>query len=261
VAGDSLVEYVRAFVRQVEAELLPKLDSPLRFPSVTAVSARFKACAETALGKTPCDTSAINETTNELHVIEKILAASNVALIEYEPPPVNPGGKTIDLRVTLTDGQVIYVDIKTIAPRTDIDKWQKYVAAREGGFFSPTAALILGEEQLGGTIYHQFVAARGKMLDYVVELEAKATGYDFSKRPTLAMTFCGRPFDWDITQLEDFVQYYHSGKHRDDDPFGAMEDHSIREKRIALKRSIDLFYYLQREKVEPLDSRLFLFRK
>lgn len=254
-------QQVGAFVEQVEAEVLAKLDDRDRFPSFGAVSRRYRDQVAVALGKPRCDTAIINEATNELHVIGKILSAPNIRLLEYEPAPMVEGGKTIDLRVTLSDDHVVYVDIKTIAPRTDIDSWPKYIAARENGYFSPNAALILSEEHLGGPIYHQFVAARSKMLEYVVELETKAQGYDRSDESTFAMTYCGRPFDWDITQLEDFVQYYFSGKHRPDDPFAAMEQHAINEKKMTLRRFVSLFYYLQRERVEPVDSRLFLFRK
>ena len=41
------------------------------------------------------------------------------------------------------------------------------------------------------------------------------------------LVFCGNGARWHRSNLEDFADYYHAGKHRQDDPFALMEKHHI----------------------------------
>ena len=63
------------------------------------------------------------------------------------------------------------------------------------------------------------------------------------------MAFCGNGFDWSRDELEDFVAFYSSGRHRSDDTFADIEAHAIREKGVTLARTISQFAYLERAAV------------
>jgi hypothetical protein len=38
------------------------------------------------------------------------------------------------------------------------------------------------------------------------------------------LVFCGNGVRWHRSNLEDFADFYHAGKHRQDDPFALMEE-------------------------------------
>lgn len=50
--------------------------------------------------------------------------------------------------------------------------------------------------------------------------------------------------------LEDFADFYFTGRHRPDDSFGNMESHYIKENGILIVRSIDSFCYMERKTAE-----------
>ena len=46
--------------------------------------------------------------------------------------------------------------------------------------------------------------------------------------------------------MENFADFYRTGVHRADDPFGPMEKNHIEKKEIILLRNVDHFAFLQR---------------
>ena len=94
-------------------------------------------------------------------------------------------------------------------------------------------------------------ASRARFLEYSREFEARLAEAK-KKRPGVGvLVFCGNGFGWRLTNLEYFGDFYRKGFHREDDPFGPMEEHHIKKKRIDLSRNIDHFAFLQRPVDEP----------
>ena len=60
------------------------------------------------------------------------------------------------------------------------------------------------------------------------------------------LVFCGTGFPWHLSNLEDFVDFYRVGTHRQDDPFALMELHHIEHEKLSLLRNIDHFAFLRR---------------
>jgi hypothetical protein len=60
------------------------------------------------------------------------------------------------------------------------------------------------------------------------------------------LVFCGTGFPWHLSNLEDFVDFYRVGTHRQDDPFALMELHHIEHEKLSLLRNIDHFAFLKR---------------
>jgi hypothetical protein len=115
----------------------------------------------------------VDEAHNELCVASAILANEkpHTARLEYEPP-LQDCKKSIDFRATAEDGSLNYVDVKTIKPLSK-DRWDQYEKAREEKWLPENVHVILEKEWLGGEMWHSMFAARGRMLEYALELEAK----------------------------------------------------------------------------------------
>ncbi|MBI3945595.1 MAG: hypothetical protein HY321_06740 [Armatimonadetes bacterium] len=85
------------------------------------------------------------------------------------------------------------------------------------------------------------------MLEYTLELEGKiAEGMLDAPNNAFVLALCGCGWYWRQDDLEDFVHFYRSSAHREDDPFSVMERHYISEKGIALTGTVSQFAYLRR---------------
>src|SRR5262249_51648136 len=65
------------------------------------------------------------------------------------------------------------------------------------------------------------------------------------------LIFCGNEFAWHRSDLEDFADFYHTGRHSADDPFALMEQHYLKENGVQLERNIDHFGFLKRLHRDP----------
>jgi hypothetical protein len=187
----------------------------------------------------------ITECVNELCIARKFLESDECVRTSYEPALAGTD-KTIDYLVETTDGRRILFDVKTVHPEAK-DVWKRFKNITDRGLLSDNTELVLHEDWMGGEIAHSFLAAREKFLGYTIELEAKIDAMQDRDGLLFAMVFCGYGYDWHLDQLEDFADFYMSGRHRPDDPFAKMEAHSIVEKGITLSRTINSFCYLERK--------------
>lgn len=60
------------------------------------------------------------------------------------------------------------------------------------------------------------------------------------------LVFCGTGMEWHRSELEDFADFYRTGRHRQDDPFAAMEAEALRNSGNPLQRNIAAFGFLRR---------------
>ncbi|HYR06454.1 MAG TPA: hypothetical protein VEQ60_01720 [Longimicrobium sp.] len=72
------------------------------------------------------------------------------------------------------------------------------------------------------------------------------------------LVFCGDGFRWHLDELEDFVAFYRSGYHRQDDPFSKMELQYLRERSLRRNRTIDHFAFVERSDHDVLPRRFIL---
>src|SRR5258708_4196856 len=106
-----------------------------RFKEGQVLLDRFNAAVRTVLKNGRGYFRAVDEAHNELCVASALLSNTRLKFIrlEYEPPL--PGcAKTIDFRATADDGQVAYVDVKTIKPEST-DCWDQFERATAVGWF------------------------------------------------------------------------------------------------------------------------------
>jgi hypothetical protein len=176
--------------------------------------------------------------------------------LAYEPPL--PGcAKTIDFRGVTSDGVTVYVDVKTIKPEPK-DKWEQFERAREDDLIPENVIVGLFKEWMGGEIWHGWFAARGRMLEYTLELEQKIREAGLNKQTNTAfcLALCGTGFEWHESLFEDFVDFYRSGRYRSDDSFAKMEAHYMTKARMSLNRTIARFVYIERKTTMILPERL-----
>lgn len=195
------------------------------------------------------DDRAITERINELAVAKLLIDDPTVTgPITYEPELSD--GRRIDFVID-RGADNLYVEVKTVRPRTadTDDAWQKFLDRSQ--HHPENVNFIVEKEWMGGAIYGNVFASRAHFLDYSLEFESRLATAKADKTGPGCLIFCGTGFAWHLSNLEDFADFYHQGKHRADDPFGPMEAYSIEQKRIELARNIDHFAFLRRHVEVP----------
>jgi hypothetical protein len=228
-----------------------------RFKGGQVLLDRFKAAIQSAVKNGMGHFRAVDEAHNELCIASALLSNQRLKFVrlEYEPPL--PGcGRTIDFRAMADNGQIAYVDVKTIKPE-DTDRWNQFERARTEGWFPGNVIVGISQQWLGGEIWHAWFAARGRMLEYSLELEQKIAEAGLQADDAIfVLALCSDGFRWHQDQLEDFVAFYSTGAYRADDSFSEVERKYMSDKKISLKRTISRFAYFQRRQGEIRPNRV-----
>jgi hypothetical protein len=151
------------------------------FPGWNQVQSKFlNAIAEYQSGKVD-HSRAITEFYNE------VVIASDICMecrrygwsLEYEP--LCPNGRSVDFCIIKNNLSRIYVDVKTIHPKNN-DALKLYRKCLDEGLLANNVGVhfqrlniedVDAEPTLDGVTFHHVTAARGKFLDYSIELEQK----------------------------------------------------------------------------------------
>ena len=247
--NDFVLERLRSYAASVESTYVEScLAAVGRFPDYDRLLCRFRgAVANFERGISPF--GAVDEAHNELCVAMAILACGSLTNLSYEPRL--PGSrKTIDFRVELGDGQFTFVDVKTIRPKST-DRWDKYEQAMNEKWFPPGVVVDLAQYALGGEIWHDMTAARGRILQYTLELEKKiAECSPATTNARFILALCSDGFRWHQDELEDFVAFYTTGRHRSDDSLGRMERNYMREQSLRFSSAVHGFAWICRPQRE-----------
>ena len=99
---------------------------------------------------------------------------------------------------------------------------------------------------MGGAIYGNTFASRSHFLEHTLGFEARLAMAKAIRDGPGILVFCGNGFAWRLSDLEDFVDFYNAGAHRDDDPFALMEVHHIEQEGLQILRNVDHFACLRR---------------
>lgn len=228
-----------------------------RFKDGDRLLKRFSATIEELLKNGRGLFRAVDEAHNELCVAAAILQNGNPKFqtLEYEPAL---GGcpKSIDFRAKDADGLTLFVDVKTIKPVAK-DRWEQFERACKEGWLPDNVKLLFSKEWLGGELWHNTIAARGRMLEYALELEQKIAECKLQAKNTFfVLMLCGEGFNWHEDELEDFVAFYFTGTHRSDDPFAKAEVQYMGEKRLQLAKTISRFACMRRPQGDVHKKRL-----
>ncbi len=231
---------VDAFLLEVDHNLLPRLQDQ-RFTNPPQLIRRYEE-AKAAWNDSRGGVSALNEIVNEICIACEFLSSAECGSLSYETPLIGTD-RTIDFLVTTTQNRSIYFDVKTVHP-DESDAWARYQSMQE--HFTPGAELVLDQDWMGGELAHFFIASRERFLEHTLALEDKIETITNRNDFSYALVFCGDGFRWHETDLEDFADFYRTGRHRPDDHFGAVETHYMNEKGLSFRRRIDSFCYFER---------------
>jgi large subunit ribosomal protein L30 len=192
------------------------------------------------------DARRLIECVNEMAVAKVLVEdrALQEARIEYEPDLL-PDGRKIDFVVDRGRDN-LYVEVKTVRPNTKatIGAYRKFKQRRK--LHPKNVEFIVNPQQMGGAIYGDAFASRSHFLEYTSAFEERLAAAKAIRPGPGILVFCGNGYAWRRSNLEDWADFYHFGKHRSDDPFGPMERHHIESNGITLKRNVDHFAWLQR---------------
>ena len=193
----------------------------------------------------------VYERINELAVARILLSDQSLAGVRilYEPP-IAVDDRRIDFVVPNVEGSNLYIEVKTVRPTAkDSDQnWHKYEQRRE--LHTHNVQYIVEQEWKGAAIYANSFSARSKFMEYVRDFEPRLADASQVQLGRGLLVFCGTEMEWNRSELEDFADFYRTGKHREDDPFAAMEAEALRHTSTPLQRNIAAFGFMKR----PMDS-------
>jgi hypothetical protein len=220
---------------RIESQIVsPLLQHGDKFSSGRSLVEKFREVARTLPGEPGFDIRQFNSLVNEMCVATLILAETpSEAKLHYEPGLASTA-KTVDFLLVLEDGQKIWVDAKTVDPEwQDDDRAERHVETMQRHLPSNVHFVV------NGPAYHHMQAARGRFLEYALEFEDKIRLLTPLEHGFYRMVYCGTGFSWHRSALEDFADFYRTGRHRADDGFRNMEAFYIQSNGLQLDRSIN----------------------
>jgi hypothetical protein len=128
----------------------------------------------------------------------------------------------------------VLIEVKTIRPaikdpKEAQDDWSKFERVVKDCLIPSNCEVLIDEDLLGGVIWHNMIAVRSSMLSYSLELEQKIRGCEINHENTIVvLAFWSTnifSIPWYSDDLQDFVTFYKTGSHRQDDHLRKMEAH------------------------------------
>jgi hypothetical protein len=203
--------------------------------------------ARNAFHRGATDFLPLYERINEMAAAHVLLSDPTLhgATIAYEMP-IAADGSLIDFTVSWPEGRPLYTEVKTVHPRTADSEatWARYERRRVN--HPENADYIAHRRWLGGKLSGDSFSARSSFMTYSHQFEKRLAAANKVRPGEGVLLVCGRGIEWHLSNLEDFVDFYRLGVHREDDSFAKMEAHDLAERSIELKRNIDKFAYIRR---------------
>lgn len=203
------------------------------------------------------DFLSVYERINEMAAAQVLLADTTLtdATIAYETP-IAADGSLIDFTASWSGGRTLYVEVKTVHPRTQDTKasWDNFV--KRSAHHPEQVTYAVHKDWLGGQLYGDAFSARASFLKYSRQFEERLAAATAVRPGEGVLLVCGTGFRWHRDELEDFADFYRLGVHREDDPFAKMEAHNLVQGSIELMRNIRDFGYIKRamDHVAPQES-------
>jgi hypothetical protein len=203
----------------------------------------------------------VTERINEMAVAEKLLSDQSLSGYEiFYEPTIGATDRSLDFKMTKRDERPIYVEVKTIRPEaTDPQALQsrhqmirQFIAENNtfimGGVRENEAGDLVDDPEMGNYLAYLAFTARSKFLHYTVDIEQKITDVPQNEKARFILLFCSDGFSWHLDELEDFADFYKTGRFREDDPFRSMQAHHLTTKNIQLQRTLESFAFLERHR-------------
>jgi hypothetical protein len=247
---------VEEHLAEVETFYLPLILGGSRLTGTAKLWGQYED-ARDAYRRGATDFLSVYERINEMASAHVLLADATLtdATIAYETP-IAADGSLIDFTVSWSDGRTLYVEVKTVHPRTKDTEVSWVNFERRSAHHPVQGDYIVHKKWLGGQLYGDAFSARSSFLDYSRQFEERLAAANAVRPGEGVLLVCGTGFRWHRDELEDFADFYRLGVHREDDPFATMEAHTLNRGLIELKRNIRDFGYIKRpmDHVAPEES-------
>ncbi|MGB6325878.1 MAG: hypothetical protein WBG11_08910 [Methylocella sp.] len=249
-----MTEWIEQHIAAVEAHyelLITGSDS--RLEGGGKLWGQFTNAVKSYRERDKAEFSAVIERVNELAVARILLGDPTLTgrKILYEPQIAADDHRKIDFVVPDVEDGSLYIEVKTVRPiaKDPEQKWKQYEKCKQN--HTENVSYIVGKERLGAQIYGNSFSARTKFMDYTRKFEPRLAEAVKVQPGRSVLVFCGTGWEWHRSELEDFADFYLTGRYRQDDPFATMEAHEAFTKgSIAVQRNIVAFGFVKR----PIDS-------
>jgi hypothetical protein len=227
----------------VNALLLPRLAEDRRLVDAHVMACRFELAV--VRWRSSGDFRPVINEANELCAAAELLRDLRPDdRLRYEPRLIRTP-KSIDFCVEWADGGRSWVDMKTVAPgwQDDDAAWTRVQQIAEE--MPDNTHLLLDKSWSGAAIGGQWIKARWSFVQRTAELEAKVALLTAAERGPVRLLLCSEGA-WHKDDLEDFADFYRTGKPRADDWAQNAIARYMAERNIVFDRSITGFCYLER---------------
>lgn len=233
------------WLAEVQGRLLPALLSDGRLKEGKKLIARFEQEVET--WKKTDKFRPVIEIGNEVAAAECFLnSLGKSEQLTYEPKMTGTQ-KRIDFQKIDAAGCREWFEVKTVAPQWADDEagWQRFMRIAQD--FPENARLVVEKEWAGAAIAGQAIKARWSFIQRTVEVEERCTVIPETEKGPVWLVFCSTGVAWSPDELEDFADFYRTGKHREDDWMRNAADRYMREEGIRFGCLLAGFCYLGRK--------------
>lgn len=233
------------WIAEVSRSVLPKLANDTRFGRATELIDRFHH--EIEIWRKTNSFRPVIEIGNELAAAECLLGRLSVGDSLIYEPPMPDTNKRIDFLKTNSAGAYEWIEVKTVSPQWADDEagWLRFTRIAQA--FPENSRLVVAKEWAGAAIAGQSIKARWSFIQRTVEVEKRATFIPRNQRGPVSLLFCSTGSDWYQDELEDFADFYRTGKHRADDWLRSAADRYMHDEGIRFSQSLSGFHYLARE--------------
>jgi hypothetical protein len=241
-----------AVIDDVRSILLPRLSADRRFPDASKLADRFEREVSDWQSKSVDERSfrGVINITNEVAAAKALLGEMAAAELLHYEPPINGTKKTLDFLVIGEQGHCAWIDVKTVAPQwqDDDEAWQRFldIAAE----FPFNARLGVRRDFCGAAISGQAIKARWTFIRRTIEVELKAALIPPAEKGRVWLLFCSDSGAWHPDELEDFADFYRTGKFRDDDWSRNAIARYMMEEKLSFARTLEGFHFLRRRQDE-----------
>ena len=219
-----------------------------RFIGADRLLKEFDSAAETWRRRR--DPYPAEEKANELAAATALLCRLRASDVLHYEPPLKGTKKRIDFKITGGSAETAWIEVKTVAPRWEDDEkeWQRFLSMQAD---APDNVHVIVNKDFGGAgITGQARKTRWSFLHRAVEVERKLKLLDASEQASVALLLCSNGFAWSEDALEDFADFYRTGRFRGDDWFSHAVVRFMHDRQMTLDRSLAGFHYLERKQFE-----------
>lgn len=212
----AMTETIEAHIAEVEAYYGPAMtDQNSRLAGGGELWRQFQS-AVGAWRRDPAQIRGVIERVNELVVAKLLMTDSRTgagASVSYEPEIPGYEGR-IDFEISDYEGEPLYVEVKTIhlSQNDNEENWKKNERRRQK--FSPRTDFVVAKNAQGAKISGDRFASRASFLNHVLVAEERFEACKARRPGHAVLVFCGSGIHWKLDHLQDFVDYYMTGKHR-----------------------------------------------